>query len=199
MCLTPEQLEYELNYWKLTYSKHTREKYTKYIDLWQIDVENTRLESVLEVGTGPFLGVLPYVDSRIKIGLDPNYNNFNQLGLMKKKHDVICVNGCIEDNVVCGMFDAVFMADGVEAIKKGALGVIHSLLTLRGNLFLHLHLRREDQLTPGHQEVFLYDDLEREVRRANLTLLWKQMYEEDPIPQYTNGGKYNTVIGVWTK
>lgn len=197
--MTLQILDYELNYWKLTYTKHQAEKYLSYLREWGINPGHIFADGVLEVGTGPFMGILPFIGAGFKVGMDPNYANFEQLGMLKWHDDILYVCEWLQTCHISGKFSTIFMADGVEAIKDGGLSTLRNFLTPSGQLYLHFHLRRADQLTEGHKVPFLLDDLSKYTDEANLTLVWSQLYPEDPIPQYTNGQKLETVMGLWTR
>ena len=159
---------YELDYWEAVLSKDFRPRYEKVIELFGIG----KVKSILEWGCGPFGGVLPYVDALIKYGYDPLADEYRKLSYYP----------FIFNEVPDIKFDCILT---VNAIDHGDsdFSVIKTLMNLlndNGNLYIHVHLRRDEQLNSGHDHQLTYDDFVRETE--GLTIISFKIHGIDPLP-----------------
>lgn len=184
--------EYELDYWRKVRTGH-EERYRAILELWGLG----STDSVLEIGTGPIYGCLPYITARLKVGIDPLYSEYFDAGLLARPCNLYRLPCRIEAFSWPERFSAIL---SMNALDHGdcdfcAIDRIAESLAPRGRFYLHVHLRRPDQLNVGHDHALRLEDLDAAIERNGLREIKRDIYERDPV----EGCAYKTVIGVWEK
>jgi len=181
--------EMELAYWK----KITGTNYATYHEarlgyyLWQFGNCNMP-KSVLEIGTGPFGGVLPqvgaaapYIPMRL-LGIDPLYSAYEKAGLLKRWPGIEYLEGYFEDFQTDERFDAIFAIDSLDHGEMGThlLPKIIGLLNPGGRLYLHLHFRPKELLNAIHDHSMTREAYDAAIdASAPVNVLMEQMFLKD--------------------
>jgi SAM-dependent methyltransferase len=189
--MTPEQIAFELDYWRRVKTGH-RERYEKMLDMWRYDLA----DSVLEVGTGPYDGFLPLLSTSSKrVGYDPLWPDYEGEGIAPARRPGI--ERVAECPTTPSEFAAVLSMNAIDHgdSDETAVATMAQLLQPGGRLYLHVHLRREDQLNIGHDHCLRGELLLNRAKEAGLREVRWTVYERDPIEDCA----YRTFVAVWEK
>lgn len=173
MPMTPEQIEYELRYFRSAPWQENERRQRNILRLWEIETGSIG-DKVLEIGPGPYGGCLPYINAKIKIALDPLIENYWDEGMrimprpagVPFDHEGIrWVKSYIEDippDWWWGYFDAAICHNVLEhgTTSFDALDQIVPRLRSGGRLYLQQSIRTEQQLNEAHTHVMRPEDLE---------------------------------------
>src|SRR5574342_1038544 len=99
--MTAPQVAFELDYWLAVREGH-QERYRAMLAMWGFK----GAPSALEVGTGPYSGMLPLVKAERKVGIDPLYPQYADLGLFKPLPGIAYLPVAVEDYPYEEQFDA---------------------------------------------------------------------------------------------
>jgi len=193
--MTQEQAQLAVHYWKQSLHKNPPSKYQRYCKFWDVSKNYDR---VLEIGTGPLGGVLPYIQADVKVGLDPLYHVFERNSLLHRFPDIQYVTGDIANPPFNEPFTAVFSANCLDHGKSRDCYIdnIASLIVSGGWFYLHVHLREGWQLNAQHTVPVNTDALFQGLERNGFLLPGSlSSYGIDPIAVEP----YKTLIGVWQK
>jgi SAM-dependent methyltransferase len=190
--LSPKQIAYELDYWRQTDRAKSDARQRKILQLWGF----SGAPSVLEIGTGPWGGSLPFVKAERMVGLDLMFEDYAETGLLPS------FNGHGRTSEPLGTFSA----DPFEAIlcmntldhgnsDFTAIDSITCLLKPGGRFYLHVNLRTPEQLNEGHDHSLRFEDLKAAIDRNGLREIKCDLYDHDPI----EWAPYPTVVGIWEK
>lgn len=192
--MTDAKTEFELDYWRQAKRAEHDARQRKILDLWDF----AGAPSVLEIGTGPWGGCLPFVQAATKVGLDPLYAQYERDGLLVRSLGWDTIAMPIESMGTWPFsFDAIISMNALDHGESdfGSIARIAELLAPGGCFCLHVHLRRPDQLNVGHDHALRLEDLTAATDAAGLRPERVDVYETDPV----EGCAYTTVIGVWFK
>jgi cyclopropane fatty-acyl-phospholipid synthase-like methyltransferase len=183
----------ELAYWRNASRAESDARQRKILELWGF----AGAQSVLEIGTGPWGGCLPFVEAECKAGIDPLYDEYARAGLLDMHPAIWRCLQPIEMIEFRAEFDAVLSMNALDHGESdfGSIARVPQLLYKGGRFYLHVHLRRPDQLNVGHDHPLYLEDLDAATAAAGLREIKKDVYEVDPV----EGCAYRTVIGVWEK
>lgn len=194
--LTPKQIEFELAWWRS--EPEMEEIYRDLVKSWHIDELRERInaKAVLEVGTGPLGGCLPFVDAPRKVSLEPLYPIFVEHGIQVETPGVENVAEYVEDWKTDERFDLIICANALDHGDSdwSALDAIYNLLSPGGFFCLHVHLRRPDQLNIGHDHALDLNTFGLRRCEVGFKEIAKTIWTIDP--WY---GKYTALEGVWQK
>jgi SAM-dependent methyltransferase len=167
----------EAAYWAaLDHAAQTRHKAKIPLYLWAFG-HFTTPQSVLEIGPGPYDGVLRYLTTaKRRVGIDPNYNLYWQsldADLANHSGDHIEYIAQHFEDWAPGpddRFDAIFCMDCLDHGELGfqVLPKIHSLLNPGGKFYLHVNLRPEPLLNEIHDHPLTFEDFTHWVSRCPL-------------------------------
>lgn len=151
---------HELRYWQKTGLGKGTGIYESYLRLFGLRKEDLRGLSVCDYGCGPFGGVLSVLDGVAAYPMDVLAGEYNELG--HSPWPILAVDGHrtpLED----GACDVCFCTNALDHVPKPAQTVkeLARIVKPGGSLYLHLHLRRLDQLNKAHR----YPVSEVDVRR----------------------------------
>lgn len=196
MALSKIKTALELEYWKSVKKIDFSVRYKKLLNIWGISKD---LGEVLEIGTGPRGGVLPFVKGKKKLGLDPLYIEFKTNDLLTKFPDIKYQVGCIENITLKDTFDTILTSDSLDHGKSNfrSFGKITTLLKPGGRLFLHVHLRKPEQLNQGHDHALTLKQYYTNATANDLKELWQHIYETDPLDSTHN--PYKTLVSCLEK
>ncbi len=186
-------LKYEFNYWALTYHKHSEEKYLKYFEIWKLD-PSVNYGSVLEIASGPFLGVLPLIKAESKIAIDPNFGRFVRYNMLRNQDSIARVNKDFNDCSYIASFDTVFLGSNSNLVNLLVFEKVFESLKSKGSFYLHSHIRKKSQFRPN----ILLSRVIKELSLVGFKEVWSKFYPIDPIPQYI-GTPRSVLVGEWKK
>lgn len=197
--MTPAKTDYELDYWKqVNRAEHDRRQQA-ILELWEFRAA----DRVLEIGTGPWGGCLPFVKAKAKIAVDPLAVTYASmfgplatdlkwicLPVEQLRYSVIFDNDLVE-------FDAILSMNAIDHGNSdfGTIDIVSILLRRGGRFYLHVHLRTASQLNIGHDHALCQEELEAAIKRNRLQPIKVTYYPTDPV----EGCAYRTVVGVWEK
>ena len=194
--LTLKQL-LELKYW-LNCDRHAgelalRDVYLKVFGLDKLDL--TRHE-VLEVGTGPFWGLLPRFDCKKKVGVDCLYDAYHHLNLLDERGGVMMVSEPFESWETNDTFDLIVTTNALDHGEMGfyLMPKLWRMLRPGGRLYMHVHLRPADMLNLIHDHSLTQAQLDRHLGYTNLVEVSRTIYPND-----VDGAFCETLVGVWSK
>ncbi|OFX13196.1 MAG: hypothetical protein A2Z18_11040 [Armatimonadetes bacterium RBG_16_58_9] len=192
--LSEQQIQYELDYWLESTREQNDARQKRLLDLWGF----RGAPSVLEIGTGPYGGCLPQIESGDKVAADPLFLQFEAAGLYVRSLDWVALPICIEAMEKWPeQCDAVLCANTLDHGDSdwSAVDIVARLLKPGGRFYLHVNLRTPEQLNEGHNHVLQYSDLEEAIQKAGLCRIRSEKYDYDPV-EYAD---YETVIGIFEK
>lgn len=183
---------FELDYWRQVRTGHEA-RYRAILEHWGV----SSADAVLEIGTGPLGGVLPYIEAKRKVGLDPLYPQYAMAGELKGYEDVQYISRSVETFDCSEQFDLIVSMNALDHgdCDFAAIDRIAKMLTNGGLFCLHVHLRRPDQLNVGHDHALSERQLDEAIERNGFKQIRREVFDVDPI----EGCAYKTVIGVWRK
>lgn len=192
--MTEEQIQFELDHWRNTPPGREERIYKSLLAFWGIPLAWKGL--ILEVGAGPLDGFLPHLDAPRKVSLDPLHDEFWRHNLLKHDPYISHVSKYLEDWETEDRFDLVICANTLDHgdMTFEALRKIAELMQPEGELCLHVHLRRPDQLNVGHDHFMPVSDFYRIVNEVGLVEESATIFKEDPWYK-----KYAALVGVWRK
>lgn len=192
MLTKKDALEY--NYWATTkYAEYHRAKLGLY--LWAFG-HYDQPQSVLEIGCGPYGGVLPMIArAPRRVGVDPLANEYRKLGQLPDGIDFVAAH--FEEWPCAETFDAIF---AIDALDHGEMGLqllpkIAELLTPRGRFYLHLHFRPAHRLNEIHNHSMSEADLRHNLEVARLKPLSGTWYSDDVDGTF----ECRTLVGVYER
>jgi cyclopropane fatty-acyl-phospholipid synthase-like methyltransferase len=188
--INPEKEAFEVEYWlACDKQSYVRDVYPKMIQLFGLD----KVGSILEVGTGPLGGILPYVSSPRKVGLDPAYVRYKEEGLLVEFDDIQYVLGFAESTHPDEKFDTIVAINSLDHGDSSfdSIDNLSSMLEPGGKMFLHVHLRQPHELNIGHDHALKEADFFAAVKRNHLKILRCDIFETDPLDE-----KYKTLVAV---
>jgi len=187
--------EYELEFWKATHtSSQHMVAYNWILNFWGLK----ETKSILEIGTGPLSGILPLISSEFKVGVDPLYETFIREDLFFRHLDIHYIQGQVETIAFNYLFKTIVTINALDHGEStfDSIDNLVSLLEVNGKLYIHVNLRRLDQLNLGHDHMLTLDDFNSVVSRNNLKIHSHNVFESDPLQA---GSPYNTLIVVLEK
>ncbi len=154
--------------------------------------------AVLEIGTGPYWGMLPHIDATLRVAIDPLIDAFYQTGILEERGDIryFCQAFELWDPGDY-LFDAVLCANALDHGEMGfnLLPKIARILKPGGRFYLHVQLRPADLLNLIHDHSLTVEQLDRHLSYTDLHEIWRTIYSADPVM----GCDIPTLIGVWEK
>lgn len=149
---TPSTAGHELRYWQKTGLAKGTGIYARYLQLFELDPGSLRGRKVADVGCGPFGGVLTALEEIEAYPVDVLADEYNALG--RSPWPILPVEDGripLED----GLCDACFCTNALDHVPDPAdmSAELARILRTDGVLYLHLHLRRADQLNKAHRYV----------------------------------------------
>lgn len=178
---------YELNYWLETNPEMHLSKYPLYLREWGYE----QVDSILEIGCGPYGGFLPIIDAMRKVGVDPLIDEYRKAGIFRGNGEEY--HSCrFEDFVTNEKFDAVLCADTLDHgdLDFSFIPQIAEFLKPGGLMYLHVHLRPARLMNPGHDHRL--EESELDAVLGDLIEIKRKIFPRDI------DGKYcAALVGVW--
>jgi trans-aconitate methyltransferase len=154
-------------------------------------------DSVLEIGTGPLGGFLPFVKAKRRVGVDPCYGLYQESGVLRLYPGVQYITEHFESWATNETFDLIFSSDSLDHGEMGfnLIPRIAEKLNPGGRFYLHVNLRTSDRLNQVHDHCLTVEDLDRALAHTGLIELRRDFYESDIDGSFA----VNTLVGVWEK
>lgn len=185
----------ELKYWFTANMQEERAMLRRYLDAFRIpELVNV---SVLEIGTGPHWGLLPYFPLALRrVGVDPLYPAFYAAGILEERDQIIQVGECFERWDTNETFDVIVTTNALDhgEMGFGLLPKIARLLAPGGRFYLHVHLRPIELLNLIHDHALSVEDLDKHLGYTDLIEERREFHEKD-----IDGNFCRALIGVWRK
>lgn len=188
----------ELNYWLTADMKEHRAKLLQYVGAWSLGAGWPKeFGTVLEIGTGPTGGILPLINAKRKIGVDPMHQIYCDLELLTPDKSVEYNAEYFEAMSFNGQrFDAIFCADALDHgdLSFSIIPRIADLLSAGGRFYLHVHLRPPDLINLIHDHGLTIEQLDKVLTNDCLTLeeQFRKVYPTDVDEKFCEA-----VVGVW--
>lgn len=152
--------------------------------------------SILEVGTGPWWGLLPHIRADKKTGVDPLYPAFDAVSVLADRDGIQAVGEPFEHWETNEQFDAIFTTNALDHGEMGfyLIPKMWRLLKPGGRLFLHVHLRPKDLLNLVHDHSLTEAQLDQHLSYTDLIEERRRIYGRD-----VDGEFCEALVGVWRK
>lgn len=178
--------DYEVKYWVKNGIKKGKDFYSLYLEKFNVSEEDFYTKKVADFGCGPFGGLLSVLDVAGCYPIDILAEKYNEWGKCRRK--IYLFDGkrvMLEDSIV----DVVFCCNAIDHTKhpENIIKEIGRILKSDGILYLHVHLRTQDELNPGHPMAWdesVFDILFKGFEK-------KFCYIEDR--DYVNGNEHKTL------
>ena len=180
----------ELAYWLRTDPEIHLAKSRMYLDRWGYE----DVDSVLEIGTGPFSGFGPFIKANRKLGLDPLLNAYRTGGVFRMCEDMQYSDAYFEDFETDERFDAVLTSDCIDHgdMDFRVVPKLASFLKPGGKLYIHVHLRPPGKLNRIHDHSLKVEQLDEELKKTALIEEKREI-----LPKDIDGKFCPALMGVW--
>lgn len=185
----------ELKWWKQADLVAQQSKMLLYLEAFGLST-NPVTPDVLEIGTGPLLGLLPYFQAPIRVGVDPMIDRYREAGLLRTDVDCKLVNCQFERWGTSQRFSTIVSADALDHGEMGfhLIPKIAELLKPGGCFYLHVHLRPKDYINLIHDHQLTQLQLDDALAHTNLQEQRRVLYPKDIDGQFCEA-----LVGVWRK
>lgn len=195
--LTHKQL-LELKYWFSCDMLKERQQLDRCFPALGLPVpfEGPFLGHVLEIGTGPHWGLLPFLHADFRFAIDPLFPAYEATGILAERGDIRRVDECFEHWDTAETFDLIVTTNALDHGEMGfhLLPKIWRMLKPGGSFHAHVHLRPKELLNLLHDHALTLEQLEKHLSYTDLVQekfeLMPHDFDEFPSP---------TLIGVWRK
>lgn len=180
--------------------EHQKQMQKEYLTAFDLVLDPSN--SVLEIGCGPYWGMLTDAECRaasLCVAVDPLIEAFNQLGLLENEErgDIRYYSVPFEQWDTDLTFDAILCANALDHGEMGfhLLPKIARLLKPGGRFYLHVHLRPQELLNLVHDHSLTVESLDKHLSYTPLVEVRRTITPQDPIA----GFDCPTLIGIWEK
>lgn len=179
-----------------TKTQYHLDKYGDYLNAWGCGVTDP-VDSILEIGVGPYGGFLPLIKARRKVGLDPCISRFREAGILREYADVEYVDQHLEEFASTEKFDRIVTADVLDhgRLGFGNIPSIAAMLKPGGKLYIHVQLRPAKYLNSGHDHCLTLEQLDAALKDTTLVEQRRELYPHDIL----NDSPFPAVVAVWSK
>lgn len=141
---------HELKYWRKNGIKKGNHIYKKYFDAFNLDEYDFYNKVVIDVGCGPFGGLIPLIETENGYSLDILSNEYNKMQVCEK--DIIYGDLSKELPFQDNFADFIICTNAIDHINDVNHGFseLYRILKKNGILFVHVHLRKKSQLNKAH-------------------------------------------------
>ena len=186
--------EHEINYWLKATPEILQEELDRLRLMETLFPLPESAASVLEIGVGPQGGLLPFIDSPRKVGIDPLFSKYAELGFVQPAGAEL-VEEYFERWNSDERFEVILCTNALDhgEMGFGTMGLIVRHLLPGGRLYLHVHLRPPHLLNAGHDHCLSVDQLDYELMKLPLVELKREFFDHDV------DGKFNcrALVGIW--
>ena len=190
--LTQKEL-LELKFWLTCDMAAERAQIDRYISSFTFVDPVT---SILEIGTGPHWGLLPFIEADLKFACDPLFPAYEATGILEERNGIRRVDEPFEHWDTAETFDAIVTTNALDHGEMGfyLLPKIWRMLRPGGRFYLHVHLRPADLLNLIHDHSLTEEQLDKHLRYTDLIQERREVLDQD-----FDGFPCRTLIGVWRK
>lgn len=151
---------------------------------------------ILEIGTGPHWGLLPFIEADLKFGCDPLYPEYEAVGILEERNGIRRVDEPFESWDTNQTFDLILTTNALDHGEMGfyLIPKIWRMLKPGGRFYLHVHLRPEELKNLLHDHPLTLEQLHKHLDYTNLIAERLEV-----LPQDLDGFQSQTLIGVWRK
>jgi SAM-dependent methyltransferase len=153
---------------------------------------------VLEIGAGPYWGMLAHIQAELRIAVDPLIDAFEKLAILDPRGDIRYYAEAFEQwDPAEHAFDAILCANALDHGEMGfhLLPKIARLLKPGGRFHLHVHLRPPELLNLLHDHSLTAESLDKHLSYTPLVEVRREWWDRD----YIAGWDCPTLIGIWQK
>lgn len=152
--------------------------------------------SILEIGVGPFWGLLPHIPADKKVAVDPLLRAYYALGILDPRNGIQYVEEAFERWDTNDEFDMVLCANALDHGEMGfhLLPKLAKLLKPSGKLYIHVQLRPTEMLNIIHDHVLTVEQLDRNLQYTDLKEIKREILERDFDSPYCPA-----LVGIWEK
>lgn len=194
--LTHKQL-LELKFWLTCDMQAERDQVARYVHCFTMPGNSiSEHAQVLEIGTGPHWGLLPFIACDLKFAVDPLFPAYEAVGILEERNGIRQVDECFEHWDTDQTFDAILTTNALDHGEMGfyLLPKIWRMLKPGGRFYLHCHLRPERLKNLIHDHCLTEEQLDQHLSYTELVQEGREVLEQD-----LDGFASRTVIGVWRK
>jgi Methyltransferase domain len=186
---------HEIRYWQECDSATLQEELERLRLMRRLFPLPDSAKSVLEIGVGPQGGLLPFIRSQRKVGIDPLFSAYAQIGF-RRPIGVECVEAYFESWESAETFEAIVCTNALDHGEMGfhTLPAITAHMAPGGRFFLHVHLRPSELLNTGHDHSLTVAQLDAELANLPLRELKRDFFEKD-----VDGHYCLAVVGIWER
>ena len=195
--------QHELNYWRNASPQLIEEErgrlsiYLRAFGLPKYNGASTAVadvKSILEIGVGPLGGVLPLLPARRKVGIDPLFSAYREIGLFKEQPGIEYVESYFEQWCTEERFEQIVSTNALDHgnLSFQIIPAIARLLAPRGRFYLHVHLRTPELLNAGHDHLMTIESLEEALQQTSLVEIKRNIYEHDIDGQFCRA-----LVAIW--
>jgi SAM-dependent methyltransferase len=176
--------------------RQQRAMQNEYLEAFEVVTDET--DTILEIGTGPYWGMLPHIEASLRVAVDPLIEAFDQLGILEERGDIQYYSQPFEQWDPGELtFDAILCAN---ALDHGEMGFhlfpkIARLLNPGGGFYLYVHLRPPELLNLLHDHSLTKASLDKHLSYTDLKEVRREIRPRDDIA----GWDCPTLIGIWQK
>lgn len=184
----------ELQYWKTDGVRtKTKKTYEKYLEVLRYD---DSAKSVLEIGPGPFLGILPLVSAERKVAVDPLLVEYARSEILSVPAGIELDCTTFETFESNERFDSIVSTDSLDHGNMGfwLFPKICNLLNKGGVFYLHVHLRPRQMLNGLHDHQMLEEELDGELEALPMVEVHRRIWPYDIGSDFCAA-----LVGAWRK
>jgi len=155
-------------------------------------------QSILEIGTGPYWGMLPHLNAGLRVAIDPLIEHYEELSLLEGRGDIRYFAEPFEQwDPGDYVFDTILCANALDHGEMGfhLLPKIARILKPGGVFYLHVHLRPLELLNLIHDHSLTTGQLDRHLSYTELREVHRELFSTDPVMQC----EIPAMIGIWQK
>lgn len=179
-----------------------RAKLRLYMDAFGLsrDLHGTTNQKILEIGTGPYWGLLQYLRDWPSVercvAVDALFPALDACGLLEDRNGILRVDEPFEHWETNDQFDAIMTCNALDHGEMGFYLIPKMWRMLRpgGRLYIHVHLRPPDLLNLLHDHSLTEDQLDKHLSYTDLVQKHRKIYEHD-----VDGEFCRTLVGIWSK
>jgi hypothetical protein len=185
----------ELKHWLRADMGDERAQLKQYLEALGITVPRGHAQ-ILEIGTGPHWGLLPYLDAHLKFAVDPLFPVYHAAGILEDRGDIRQVDECFERWDTNETFDAILTTNALDHGEMDFYVVLKvaRLLKPGGRFYLHVNLRPPELLNLIHDHSLTEEKLDKHLSYTNLFEERRVILDQD-----LDGFPCRTLVGVWRK
>jgi SAM-dependent methyltransferase len=187
---------YELKYWEKTGIKKGNSFYQDYLQKFSFDLNTVKSDLVIaDFGCGPFGGMCTLFPTNKTYPIDilaKQYNNFDDF----EKPYIFGFDGRVCEELADHSIDCLFCCNAIDHtdFPEYIVAEIYRLLKVGGKIFLHVHLRTEDEVNKGHP-IAWNEQLFETLFKEYFTIMDYFVDESDEV----NGNKHRTLYAQMIK